>query len=74
MRNTHVLTLSLKPKSEKDTTPGKVHIMRHHIVAMVPNESGTTILLTGGVVYEVQEKADHIMNKCKSTGLMTEVM
>ncbi len=74
MRNTHVLTLSLAPKNKEDTTPGKVHIMRHHIVAMVPNASSTTILVSTGLAYEVLEKAEHIIAKAKNVGLMSEVM
>ena len=74
MRNTHVLSLSLAPKNKEDTTPGKVHILRHHIVAMVPNEKSTTILVSTGLVYEVLEKAEQIIKKCASAGLMTEVM
>lgn len=73
MRNTHILTLSLKPKKDTEkSTP--IHIMRHNIDAMVPNESGTTILMSSGVSYEVVEKASDIINKGKAVGVMNEVM
>lgn len=74
MRNTHILTLSLAPKNKEDTTPGKVHIVRHHIVAMVPHANGTTILVSTGLVYDVIEKAEQIILKGRNLGLMNEVM
>lgn len=73
MRNVHVLTLSLAPKKETDK-PGTVHIMRHHIVAMIPNEKTLSILMSNGVVYEVIETYAQIHAKCKNAGVMNEVM
>lgn len=63
-----LLKLSTVPTEKTETH--EVYVSVHHVVALYQGEKSTTVLVSTGLVYEVNERASDIIAQAKTVGTL----